>query len=85
MVFECLNNYQQHCNCQPAKNGYFGQDCAKKCIETCDGCNNINGLCNNGCMPGWSGYFCNQRLGIFHLIVFFVTFAIYSMFVFSVL
>lgn len=52
------------------QNGYFGQDCAKKCIETCDECNNINGLCNNGCLPGWSGHFCNQRLGIFHLIVF---------------
>lgn len=42
--------------------GYFGQDCSEKCIETCAGCNNVNGLCDSGCIPGWKGYFCNKGI-----------------------
>lgn len=38
--------------------GFFGQDCSQKCINTCAGCNGINGLCEYGCIPGWKGYFC---------------------------
>lgn len=44
--------------------GFFGEDCSKKCIDTCAGCNNINGLCDYGCIPGWKGYFCIE--GIAH-------------------
>lgn len=38
--------------------GYFGQNCARKCIDTCAGCNHRDGLCDYGCLPGWVGYFC---------------------------
>uniref|UniRef100_K1RQK3 Multiple epidermal growth factor-like domains 10 n=1 Tax=Magallana gigas TaxID=29159 RepID=K1RQK3_MAGGI len=41
--------------------GFFGQECSQKCIDTCAGCNDINGLCEYGCIPGWKGYFCNEE------------------------
>lgn len=40
--------------------GFFGRDCAKKCNETCLGCNNINGSCDFGCIQGWRGYYCHE-------------------------
>lgn len=45
------------------RTGYFGQDCAMKCRDTCTGCNNINGLCDKGCHPGWKGDYCDERNG----------------------
>lgn len=39
---------------------YFGLECAHKCNNTCDGCNNVNGLCDSGCYPGWKGDYCNE-------------------------
>lgn len=41
--------------------GYFGAYCAEKCNATCDGCNIVNGLCDNGCHPGWKGHNCEER------------------------
>lgn len=42
--------------------GYFGQDCAYTCNNTCKGCNNTNGLCDSGCNPGWKGDYCNEGI-----------------------
>lgn len=28
----------------------------------CVGCNDINGLCEYGCIFGWKGYFCNEGI-----------------------
>lgn len=41
--------------------GFFGQNCANKCNSTCTGCNSVNGSCDSGCIPGWTGYYCNKR------------------------
>lgn len=41
--------------------GFFGQNCANKCNSTCTGCNSVNGSCDTGCIPGWTGYYCNER------------------------
>lgn len=43
-------------------NGYFGQDCTKRCKDTCTGCNHVNGLCDSGCQPGWTGHKCTQSM-----------------------
>lgn len=43
--------------------GYYGQNCASKCKDRCMGCNNINGLCDYGCSPGWKGQNCNIGIG----------------------
>lgn len=40
---------------------FFGQNCANKCNSTCTGCNSVNGSCDSGCIPGWTGYYCNER------------------------
>lgn len=40
--------------------GYFGNGCFEKCNDTCVGCNNMNGLCDFGCIAGWRGGFCNE-------------------------
>lgn len=39
--------------------GFFGQNCANKCNDTCTGCNNVNGVCDKGCHPGWKGDYCD--------------------------
>lgn len=41
--------------------GFFGQNCANKCNSTCTGCNSVHGSCDSGCIPGWTGYYCNDR------------------------
>lgn len=41
--------------------GLFGQNCANKCNSTCTGCNRVNGSCDTGCIPGWKGYYCNEK------------------------
>lgn len=43
--------------------GFFGDDCVYICIDMCVGCNNINGLCDYGCILGWKGYFCEEWNG----------------------
>lgn len=47
--------------CLACPNGYYGQNCTRKCNVTCSGCNNVNGLCDSGCHPGWKGDYCQQR------------------------
>ena len=42
-------------------NGSYGQDCTLTCNDKCDGCNNVNGVCDRGCKPGWKGDNCEQR------------------------
>lgn len=42
--------------------GRFGQDCALKCNTTCRGCNNVNGVCENGCITGLKGVYCHEGL-----------------------
>lgn len=45
--------------------GRFGQDCALKCNTTCRGCNNVNGVCDTGCITGWKGVYCHEGLIMF--------------------
>lgn len=40
--------------------GFFGQDCASQCFNTCKGCNNVDGACDRGCYPGWQGNNCGD-------------------------
>lgn len=35
------------------------------------GCNNVNGLCDYGCSPGWKGHDCNIGIGNNYIIVHF--------------
>lgn len=42
--------------------GFYGQDCADTCNHTCSGCNNVNGQCDRGCNPGWSGELCEKGI-----------------------
>lgn len=50
--------------CQTAcRQGFFGKNCSHTCIKTCNGCNNVNGLCDSGCLLGWKGYFCSEIYG----------------------
>nr|XP_022309624.1 multiple epidermal growth factor-like domains protein 11 [Crassostrea virginica] len=56
----CKPGYQGH-RCELACDyGFYGQNCAFNCISTCDGCNNINGVCNSGCQSGWKGVDCSE-------------------------
>lgn len=49
------------CICISAcKRGFFGENCNHKCVDKCDDCNDEDGLCDNGCLPGWTGYFCQN-------------------------
>ena len=41
--------------------GSYGQNCTQTCCYKCTGCNNVNGVCDRGCLPGWTGYKCQQR------------------------
>ena len=41
--------------------GLYGQNCTGTCKDTCDGCNNVNGFCDRGCLPGWKGDNCQER------------------------
>lgn len=45
--------------------GFFANNCSEKCIDTCEGCNNINGLCEYGCIPGWKGDLCSEGVSNF--------------------
>lgn len=40
--------------------GSFGENCADECFDTCNDCNGATGLCEYGCLPGWTGYFCQK-------------------------
>lgn len=41
--------------------GYYGENCLRKCVETCANCDNVNGLCDSDCHSGWKGNYCQQR------------------------
>lgn len=43
------------------QHGYFGQGCASRCKDTCNGCNSTHGFCDSGCLPGWNGESCRKR------------------------
>lgn len=51
--------------------GFFGQDCTERCKDTCTGCNYVNGLCDSGCQPGWTGNYCIEGM-ILHTIVIYL-------------
>lgn len=40
--------------------GFFGTNCATKCADNCDDCNDVSGLCDQGCLPGFTGYVCQE-------------------------
>lgn len=31
-----------------------------RCVDTCDGCNDVTGVCDQGCLPGFKGYVCHE-------------------------
>lgn len=47
---------------QACPRGFFGQDCSEKCNDTCEGCNNVNGVCDSGCIPGLKGDICYEGI-----------------------
>lgn len=42
------------------QHGFFGENCAMKCVDTCNDCNDVTGLCDHGCLPGFRGYICQE-------------------------
>lgn len=41
--------------------GSYGKDCAFVCKGRCkNGCNHVNGKCDNGCVPGWHTVDCSK-------------------------
>lgn len=43
--------------------GYFGLNCRERCSGQCINkkpCDNINGVCLNGCRDGYTGTHCNK-------------------------
>lgn len=54
--------------------GFFGENCINECIKTCDDCNDVNGQCDSGCIPGWTGYFCQKRNSILNCPDIFIMF-----------
>lgn len=60
--FSCIAGYQgQKCNkdCDEGRYGMYCQyNCSRHCREEFH-CYHINGLCLDGCAPGYNGPFCN--------------------------
>lgn len=50
--------------------GFFGENCAKKCNDTCTGCNTVNGSCEFG----WRGYYCHESNDTSGNVVFVLSF-----------
>nr|XP_022304916.1 protein draper-like isoform X2 [Crassostrea virginica] len=44
--------------CQP---GIYGFNCLTPCGPNCQGCNRFTGVCEFGCLPGWTGPSCEKR------------------------
>lgn len=42
--------------------GTYGKDCSSKCegFYCKNGCNHVNGKCDNGCVPGWHTVDCSK-------------------------
>lgn len=41
--------------------GTYGKDCSMVCKGYCkNGCNHVNGKCDNGCDPGWHTFDCSE-------------------------
>ncbi|XP_065941951.1 receptor-type tyrosine-protein phosphatase epsilon [Magallana gigas] len=56
----CKPGYQGDRCISVCPHGFFGEGCANKCEDNCNGCNNVNGLCDFGCLPGWNGKCCRE-------------------------
>ncbi|XP_078309456.1 uncharacterized protein LOC144617882 [Crassostrea virginica] len=41
--------------------GRYGTNCAKTCGPNCLNCNRFNGVCEFGCLPEWTGTYCEKR------------------------
>ena len=41
--------------------GRYGTNCAKTCGPNCQNCNRFNGVCEFGCLPEWTGTYCEKR------------------------
>lgn len=46
----------------PCPEGTYGKDCSSKCegFYCKNGCNHVNGKCDNGCVPGWHTVDCSK-------------------------
>ena len=44
--------------------GRYGPNCMTRCSQNCmkQECNNIDGRCTDGCIPGWTGESCQQSI-----------------------
>ena len=73
-MFKLLNNFIA------CYHGLYGLHCTQTCNDKCDGCNNVNGVCDRGCKPGWRGDYCQQRNDIQNsMILFFLFFGFNKM------
>ena len=40
--------------------GRYGRDCSETCGDQCQGCDRFSGVCELGCLPGWTGQRCDE-------------------------
>ena len=40
--------------------GRYGESCSETCGDQCQGCNRFSGVCELGCLPGWTGQRCDE-------------------------
>uniref|UniRef100_A0A8W8M1G7 Uncharacterized protein n=1 Tax=Magallana gigas TaxID=29159 RepID=A0A8W8M1G7_MAGGI len=70
-VWFCLLSVSQakygHLCKTPCQRGFFGENCLGKCLNNCAGCNSVTGLCEYGCLKGYTGYFCENETD--HIVV----------------
>lgn len=63
MIFFLYVSNLCYTECPP---GSFGLNCFTTCRGYCrDTCNHISGICDNGCLDGWFGQYCDQSKKIY--------------------
>lgn len=52
--------------------GFYGTDCKQNCPGYCRKnvtCNQFTGVCNEGCVTGWVGLYCNKSNFVFDTVL----------------
>ncbi|XP_052692275.1 uncharacterized protein LOC128170528 [Crassostrea angulata] len=63
--FSCESGYKGLKCSQECRIGHYGKNCVHNCSTNCNvtsRCDRITGQCEGGCITGWTGNSCNQRI-----------------------
>ncbi|XP_061180600.1 cell death abnormality protein 1-like [Saccostrea echinata] len=60
-IYGCSNTVIESSDCSVCKKGYYGQSCELNCGKCSIGtfCDNITGICPEGCQDHWTGFLCD--------------------------